>query len=302
MTLAIGMILDALLGEPKWLWSRVPHPAVLMGRVIGWMDEALNQGAARKAKGIAALVVMVLSALAIGLLLRAIPGTVVEVIALAVLLAQRSLCDHVLAVARWMRSSLDDGRHAVAQIVGRDTKEMTEADVARAAIESGAENLSDGVIAPIFWFVIGGLPGLLIYKITNTADSMIGYRTDRHAEFGWAAARFDDLLNWVPARITAGLILLVTLRFDVFDGVVDDAPLHRSPNAGWPEAALAHALNFALSGPRVYNGTVQDYPFVNTRGIRELNADHITEAVWILWRVWAAVLMPALLIGLFLIS
>ncbi len=302
MTLFLGMLLDALLGEPKWLWDRVPHPAVLMGRLVGWADETLNHGAGRKAKGVLTLVILLAIALGIGLILRAIPGGVVEVLVLAVLLAQRSLSDHVLAVARGLRSGLADGRHAVAQIVGRDTKDMGEADIARAAIESGAENLSDGVIAPIFWFVLGGLPGLLAYKITNTADSMIGYRTDRHADFGWAAARFDDLLNWVPARITGALILLVTLRFDVFDRVVDDAPLHRSPNAGWPEAALAHAENFALSGPRVYDGTLQDYPYVNDTGIKELNADHVTQSVWILWRVWGAALVPALLVGLFLLA
>ncbi len=302
MTLFLGMLLDALLGEPKWLWDRVPHPTVLMGRLVGWADKTLNHGAGRKAKGVLTLVILLAIALGIGLILRAIPGGVVEVLVLAVLLAQRSLSDHVLAVARGLRSGLADGRHAVAQIVGRDTKDMTEADIARAAIESGAENLSDGVIAPIFWFVLGGLPGLLAYKITNTADSMIGYRTDRHADFGWAAARFDDLLNWVPARITGALILLVTLRFDVFDRVVDDAPLHRSPNAGWPEAALAHAENFALSGPRVYDGTLQDYPYVNDSGIKELNADHVTQSVWILWRVWGAAFVPALLVGLFLLA
>ncbi len=302
MTLFLGMILDALLGEPKWLWSRVPHPAALMGHAINWTDEALNAGAGRKAKGALTLVGLVAIALVLGLILRWIPGGVAEVLVLAVLLAQRSLSDHVLAVAKGLRVSLSEGRHAVAQIVGRDTTQMDEADAARAAIESAAENLSDGVIAPIFWFVLGGLPGLLIYKVTNTADSMIGYRTDRHAQFGWAAARFDDLLNWVPARITAGLILLVTLRIDVFERVVDDAPQHRSPNAGWPEAALAHALNFALSGPRVYDGVLQDDPFVNASGIRELNADHIHEVVWILWRVWGAVLALALAVGLFLIS
>ena len=302
MTLALGMILDALLGEPKWLWSRIPHPAVLMGRLIGWADETLNFGAGRKAKGILTVAMLVLLGVTAGLILQAIPGTFVDVIVLGNLLAQRSLSDHVMAVARGLRSSVSDGRHAVAQIVGRDTAEMSGSDIARAAIESAAENLSDGVVAPIFWFVLAGLPGLLTYKLINTADSMIGYRTDRHAQFGWAAARFDDLLNWVPARITAGLILLVTLRFDMLDSVLDDAPQHRSPNAGWPEAALAHALNFALSGPRRYNGTLHDYPFVNPKGIRDLNADHISECTGILWRVWVAVLLPALAFGLFLIS
>ncbi len=302
MTIALAMILDAIFGEPKAIWDRIPHPAVLMGRLVGWMDEALNVGSARKAKGIVALIGLGLVAVVLGLVLHAIPGTVVDILVLAVLLAQRSLHDHVRAVARGMRISGEAGRAAVAQIVGRDTTDMDDPAVARAAIESAAENLSDGVIAPLFWFAILGLPGLLLYKFTNTADSMIGYRTQRHAEFGWAAARFDDLLNWLPARLTAGLIILVTFRFDTFDSVREDAPRHRSVNAGWPEAALAHALNFALSGPRTYHGEMLDFPFVNEKGIRDLGADHIIETLGVLWRVWAAALFPALVIGLFLIS
>ncbi len=292
MTLFFAMLLDAILGEPKWLWSKVPHPAVLMGRAVAWLDETLNSDPLARQKGVAAMLALVIGAGLLGLILRVIPGNIVDILVLAVLLAQRSLSDHVLDVARGLRASLAAGRAAVGQIVSRDTSAMDESAVARSAIESAAENLSDGVVAPIFWFLIGGLPGLLIYKITNTADSMIGYLTPRHARFGWAAAKLDDVLNWLPARITAVMILLVTWRFDVMDKVMEEAPNHRSPNAGWPEAALAHAQNFALSGPRSYDGELRDEPFVNENGIRDLNADHINEAVGILWRVWALMLVP----------
>ncbi len=293
LTLFVAMVLDALLGEPKWLWSRLPHPAVLMGRAIDRADQRFNSGTARKGKGGAVMAGFVGAAALIGLALQAIPGVVVDIVVLAILLAQRSLCDHVIAVAKALTTSLRDGQEAVAQIVGRDTKNMDESAVARSAIESGAENLSDGVIAPIFWFVIAGLPGLLIYKISNTADSMIGYKTERHADFGWAAARFDDALNYLPARITAVLMAVSLWRVDTLGEVAHDAPAHRSPNAGWPEAAMAYALNIALSGPRMYDGQLREYPFVNEDGIRELRARHIREAVRVLWQTWALVLIPA---------
>lgn len=292
------MLLDALLGEPRWLWSRLPHPAVVMGRAIGWMDATFNHGRHRKQKGAAAVFCIVVAAGAVGLVLQAVPGTVVDVLVLAVLLAQRSLCDHLRDVGTGLRQSLPAGRLAVAKIVGRDTAQMTQDAVARSAIESGAENLSDGVIAPLFWFAIGGLPGLLIYKATNTADSMIGYITPRHVDFGWAAAKLDDVLNWVPARLTAAAMLLVTWRWDLAGAVINEAPAHRSPNAGWPEAALAHALHFALSGPRYYDGTLRDYAFVNPRGLRELTAVHIDEAVVLLWKTWGVFLAVALVIAL----
>lgn len=292
------MLLDGLLGEPRWLWSRVPHPAVLMGRLIGWIDATWNVGTHQQLKGAIAMGGLISAAFLLGAGLMALPGHIIDLVILAILLAQRSLSDHVRAVATGLRASLADGRHAVAQIVGRDTAQMQETDIARAAIESGAENLSDGVVAPLFWFFLGGLPGLLIYKVTNTADSMIGYLTPRHAQFGWAAARFDDLLNWVPARLTAVLMLLVTWRWDIAGRVLAEAPLHRSPNAGWPEAALAHALNMALSGPRRYDGALTDDPFVNPRGIRDLGPQHIDEAVLLLWKTWGVLLVAALLLAL----
>ena len=289
MTLVLAMLLDAALGEPRWLWDRLPHPAVLMGRAVGWCDRVLNRGTARRARGIAAMTGLGVLALGLGWALSQL-GPVVEVVVAAILLAQRSLVDHVAAVARDLRISLGDGRRAVAQIVGRDTAAMQSSDVARAAIESAAENLSDGVIAPAFWFLIGGLPGLMLYKITNTADSMIGYRTPRHEAFGWAAARFDDLLNLAPARATAALILATHALWWQWDAVAREARQHRSPNAGWPEAAMARALGVALSGPRSYHGTQQEFPYVNVNGHRDIGATEIEAACRALWRTWGAAL------------
>lgn len=289
MTLILAMLLDAWLGEPRWLWSRAPHPAVLMGRLIGWADARFNRGAARRLNGVAVMVVLGLGAVGLGAVLAAL-GPVVEVIVAAILIAQRSLVEHVLAVADGLRQGLPQGRAAVAMIVSRDTGAMDESAVARAAIESAAENMSDGVVAPLFWFAVGGLPGLLLYKITNTADSMIGYRTPRHEAFGWAAARFDDLLNLLPARGTAVLIAVTQSVWRDWRGIVADAGLHRSPNAGWPEAAMARALGIALSGPRAYDGRMQEFPFVNAVGRKPLLAQDIEAAARVLWAVWVAVL------------
>ena len=299
LTAFFAMILDAVLGEPKWLWNRVPHPAVLMGRAVGYADRRLNNGENKRAKGIAAIAVLSIVAIILGLVLKAIPSTVIDILVVAILIAQKSLVTHVRDVAHALRQSLPDARKAVAQIVGRDVTDMDENDVARSAIESAVENVSDGVIAPLLWFVVAGLPGILLYKIVNTADSMIGHRTEKYTDFGWAAARFDDVLNFIPARITAIMILIVNWRFDILLEVTEDAPLHRSPNAGWPEAATAHSLNIALSGPRSYDGKRQDFPFANPNGIRELNADHIDEVIVLLWKIWGLALIPAIIATLF---
>ena len=194
--LALALVLDAVFGEPDWLWRRMPHPAVLFGRGIERLERLLNAGANRRAKGaVAILVLVVVVWLAGWLLSQGIFRGVFEVLGAAVLLAQRGLTDHVGAVADGLRVSLAEGRGAVARIVGRDPETLDQAGVARAAIESAAENFSDGVVAPVFWFLVGGLPGIAVYKAVNTADSMIGHRSARFAEFGWAAARLDDLLN-----------------------------------------------------------------------------------------------------------
>lgn len=297
MTLIVAMLLDAALGEPRWLWNRFPHPAVLMGRLIGWCDARFNKGDQKQTMGVLVLIGLCAGAGLLGWLIEEMPTSILDMVILAILLAQKSLVDHVQVVADALRLSLGDARKSVAMIVGRDTRTMDEPAVARSAIESASENLSDGVIAPIFWFAVAGLPGLLIYKITNTADSMIGYRTSKYEEFGWAAARFDDLLNLIPARLTALLIWAVTKRPNPAP-ILREAPLHRSPNAGWPEAAMAHGLDIALSGPRSYDGQMADYPFVNGDGTHDLGPDDIDNAVRVLWKVWALALASAILLVL----
>lgn len=293
-----ALLLDAALGEPKWLWDRLPHPAVLMGRAVGWLDRTLNHGADRRAKGVLAVVALVTGAGLPGWLIAAVPDFgMLEVIAAAILLAQRSLVDHVQAVGDGLRLSLAEGRRMVARIVGRDTGALDGPGVARAAIESAAENLSDGVVAPVFWFLVAGLPGMLIYKAVNTADSMIGHRTPRHEAFGWAAARLDDVLNWIPARITAALIALAHGWFDARP-ILRDGPLHRSPNAGWPEAAMAVVLDVALSGPRSYHGVTKDYPWVWPEGRRDPGPAAVDAAVSALWRAWGLMLAVVVVLAL----
>ena len=284
-----AMLLDAVLGEPAWLWSRVPHPVVIIGRGVAALDHRLNHGAHRRAKGILACLLLAVAAIASGRAL-ALSGPVTEVLVAAILLAQNSLTGHVRAVAEALGRSVPDGRQAVSRIVSRDCREMTGPQVARAAIESGAENLSDGVVAPAFWFLVGGLPGLILYKCVNTADSMIGYRNERYLAFGWAAARGDDLLNLIPARLTAVLIALLSRRIGSWPDIAADARRHRSPNAGWPEAAMARALGIALAGPRSYDGRMRDLAWVNGDACREIGPADINASVTLLWQAWAACL------------
>lgn len=289
MVVIAAMVLDALLGEPAWLWSRVPHPAVMMGRVIGFADDMFNAGSYRRAKGVMVVVALVVMGAGIGWAIEAVPTVIPDIVIGAILLAQRSLVDHVRAVADALRGSIAEARREVAKIVGRDTADMTRPDIARAAIESAAENLSDGVIAPIFWFLIAGLPGIIVYKFINTADSMIGYRTPKHERFGWAAARLDDGMNLIPARLTA-------LAFWVFGAngswadIRRDACLHRSPNAGWPEAALSRNIGISLSGPRSYDGETKDFPWVNAGGRKDAGPADINRAVRMLWAAWGVTL------------
>ena len=294
MTLALllvaALLMDAALGEPRWLWDRLPHPAVLMGRVVSELETRLNAGDNRRTKGVLAVAALILCGLVLGGVLSLF-GPIVEVAVCAILLAQRSLVQHVDAVGQGLRLSLDAGRRAVALIVSRNTEEMTGAQVARSAIESGSENLSDGVVAPAFWFLIGGLPGLLVYKLINTADSMIGYRTPRYEDFGWAAARLDDLLNLIPARLTSVMIALIGGQIGQWYYIRRDAARHKSPNAGWPEAAMARALDLALAGPRSYDGRMQDLAWVNGTARKSIGAPEIDATVAMLWKVWAFMLV-----------
>ncbi|MGV6840116.1 MAG: adenosylcobinamide-phosphate synthase CbiB [Planktomarina sp.] len=295
--IALAMIIDAIFGEPRWLWSRIPHPAALFGRGIALADKRFNTGQNGAVRGAALMAVMVGVAIGFGVLVQYISALAAVLIA-AILIAQKSLVDHVADVAAALRMDLNAGRKSVAMIVGRDTKDMTAPQVARAAIESAAENFSDGVVAPIFWFAVAGLPGILVYKVINTADSMIGYRTPKYERFGKAAARLDDVLNLVPARLTAGMILFTHGQITQLWTLRGDARLHRSPNAGWPEAAIARVLNIALSGPRSYHGQVTDFPWVNAAGRTEIGPKDIDASIRVLWRAWALLLVLAVAISL----
>jgi adenosylcobinamide-phosphate synthase len=271
--LLAALALDAVSGDPDWLWRRVPHPVVLMGWLIERLDRRFNHGLdtnANRTAGLAALVILIAltAGLALGLdwLLSQHPlGLIADTVIVAILLAQRSLYDHVSRVfAAFESAGLPAAREAVSMIVGRDPNRLDEAGVCRAAIETTAENFSDGIVAPAFWYLIGGLPGIFIYKAVNTADSMIGHRTPRHEAFGWAAARLDDVLNLIPARLSAVFIVFAAPLTGAnargaWTAMRRDAGRHRSPNAGWPEAAMAGALGVALAGPRHYAaGQVED--------------------------------------------
>ena len=293
------MLLDSRLGEPKWLWSRIPHPVTVMGAAIAATDKWLNAGRLKRLKGALSIAALVALFFGLGWGLALIPDAgVLEIVLAAILIGHRSLTEHVAAVALALGESLDAGRGAVSKIVGRDVADLDQSAVARAAIESAAENFSDGVVAPVFWFLIFGLPGIVAYKLVNTADSMIGYRTEKYRAFGWAAARLDDVVNYIPARIAAGLIALSAGSKAAVKVIRRDAGRHRSPNAGWPEAAMAGALGVALSGPRMYDGQMTNDGFVNAAGRKELGVADIKAAVAQLWRAWALMLGLIALAGL----
>ncbi len=290
--LAMALILDAIFGEPDWLWRRVPHPAVLMGRAVDRSETLLNYGGWRYLKGVAAVALLLLVSLAISLPLSwsGFHG-VFEVLGAAILLAQRSLSQHVNAVAEGMQVSLAEGRARVAMIVGRDPETLDENGVVRAAVESAAENWSDGVVAPAFWFLVAGLPGIVACKMINTADSMIGHRNERYARFGWAAARLDDLMNLIPARLSGLLICMIGGRRKALKVMWRDAGKHKSPNAGWPESAMAATLGIAIAGPRVYDGVTTDDPFLNNEGRHDLAEVDIRDAMTTLWVAWIVMLL-----------
>ncbi len=270
--LLLAVAIDALIGDPAPVYRRLAHPVTLIGRLVETLDDRLNRETAgparRRTAGAAAALLLLALSFGLGWLVQAAlrrfgGGWIAEALLISIFLAQRSLHDHVAEVARALGAEgLAGGRQAVARIVGRDPESLDEAGVSRAALESLAENLSDGVTAPLFWGLLLGFPGVLAYKAVNTADSMIGHRTPRHLAFGWAAARLDDLLNLIPARLAALILAAAALVFPgcsvkgALRAMRSDAARHRSPNAGWPEAAMAGALGLALAGPRRYGGEV----------------------------------------------
>jgi len=266
----LALAVEAGVGYPDALFVRIGHPVAWIGALIAALDRRLNldtdTAARRRLKGALALALLLATSLAAGAAIEAaalaLPLGLALLAALSSsLLAQRSLYVHVDAVAEALGVSLEEGRRAVAKIVGRDVTQLDEAGVARAAIESLAENFSDGVVAPALWLAAFGLPGALAYKAVNTADSMIGHRTPRFEAFGWASARLDDLLNFLPARLSAGLIAFAAAMLTAASAsgasaaALRDARKHASPNAGWPEAAIAGALGLTLGGPRAYGET-----------------------------------------------
>ena len=301
------MLVELCVGYPATLHRAIGHPVTWMGRLIAWLDRALNRETAtpqaRRAAGVAAVLILlaIVGALAFlvqSALLRLPFGILAAALVASTLVAQRSLHRHVADVAAALETGgVAAGRQAVAHIVGRDTEKLDAAGVARAAIESLAENFSDAIVAPVFWMAIGGLPGAALYKAINTADSMIGHRTPRHQAFGWAAARLDDLVNLPASRLSALLLVAAAALSGngagaAWRAVRRDAGKHRSPNAGYPEAAMAGALGLSLAGPRVYGGALVDDAFTGD-GRREAEAADIRRAL-ALYRTADAVLIVLL--------
>lgn len=293
LMLLVALVLDCLFGDPPWLYRRIEHPVALLGKLIAWGEQRLNKAGDGRARafvnGIGLTLLVTLLAFAVGAALSDILGRIplgwlLEAVLASSLIAYRGLLEHVMAVARGLDRGLDDGRAAVAHIVGRDPQSLDRGGVARAAIESLAENFSDGTVAPAFWFLILGLPGLCAYKAINTLDSMIGHRSARYAWFGKAAARLDDLVNLIPARIAGTLLVFAACVLPranaaaAWTTMLRDARKHRSPNAGWPEAAMAGALEVALAGPRHYGHDSVNDPWIG-KGRAELDAPDIRRAL-----------------------
>ena len=306
--MVVAMSVDALLGWPDPLFARIGHPVTWLAGLIDFLDKNWNRSSAsagvRRAAGAAAALIVIALAVAAAsaiqsLLISEWSRIYVAGILAWPLVALRSLSDHVAAVALALQSSnIETARLAVARIVGRDPSSLDEAGIARAAIESLAENASDGVVAPVFWGALFGLPGIVGYKAINTLDSMIGHRTIRHKAFGWAAARIDDLANFVPARLTGFLFAVVAQSPSAaWSCMARDARRHRSMNAGWPEAAMAGALGVRLSGPRVYQGSVAEEPWLN-EGARDPRAEDILAGLKLYRRAMILLAGALIILGL----
>lgn len=293
----LALLVEAIAGYPQALLTRIGHPVTWMGTLITRAEMVWNEGhlsfARARLRGILALATVVLVTVSAALLIDhaldlALPvwaALIAEALLASTLLAARSLDDHVTDVAEALEArGLAGGRQAVSRIVGRDPETLDEPGVSRAAIESLAENFSDGVVAPLFWLIVGGLPGCAAYKAINTADSMIGHKSERYLAFGWAAARLDDLVNLPASRLSAIWLVAAARVMPGADwrtaalSALTDAPRHRSPNAGWPEAAMAGALGLALAGPRSYGGKRVDDAWMGS-GRRDATAADIHRAL-----------------------
>ncbi|MGB0958918.1 MAG: adenosylcobinamide-phosphate synthase CbiB [Halocynthiibacter sp.] len=275
LAMAIAILIDAIIGWPNALFRQIGHPVTWIGAGITRLEAQFNTGDAavrRKNGTLTAMITIGVTVIIAALIMCLLPDTGLGTVILGILawpfVAIRSLHDHVAAVGDPIRKGdIAGARRAVSMIVGRNPKTLSQRGVIRAAIESLAENTSDGVIAPLFWGALFGLPGIAGYKAINTLDSMIGHKSDRYLHFGRFSALTDDVVNWVPARITGGLFAICgRARKTALDVMKSDAALHRSPNAGWPEAAMAACLGIRLSGPRIYDGIQTDDPWVNETG------------------------------------
>lgn len=306
--LIVALIVDRLIGDPSWLYRHIPHPVEVIGGVIADLEHRTFGRVAKAGtllkRGRTVTLLLVVASLLIGLVIQwlclLLPyGWVLLGILMSTLLAQVSLADHVRAVADGLDEGLSQGREAVAHIVGRDPDQLDEAGVARSAIESLAENFSDGVVAPAFYGVVLGLPGMLAYKAINTADSMIGHKSERYLHFGRFAAKLDDVVNWLPARASAFLIVIGArlMRGSSFarswQTIGRDAHRHRSPNGGWPEAAMAGALDIRLSGPRSYHGETTDDAWIGI-GNPDLASGDIDRALRLFW--WSCAVLAGFVV------
>ena len=279
LPLLLGWLLDFIFGDP----SRLPHPIVWFGKMISWGEHHLNKGCHRMAKGaVMAIVLILMVFFVVWGLKRIIPNTVLwlilDTIIIFYCLAGTTLIREVREVFLALDRSLDEGRQQVARIVGRDTSQLSAQEVRSAALETLAENLSDGVIAPLFWLALLGTPGMLAYKMVNTLDSMIGYRTERYKDFGCWAAHIDDVANYIPARLTALLMVIASGKLSLLKFVWKNGRRHASPNSGYPEAALAGILNCRFGGPHYYFGELFDKPYIGEKD-RELTTKDMHTAV-----------------------
>lgn len=279
----VGWLLDVLLGDP----ASLPHPVVLFGKMIARGEHTLNKGQHRRLKGALLAITLVLLAFCVTWLLLKLCAMLspwlsiaLQIILIFFCLAGTTLIREVRQVFIALDRSLEEGRQQVARIVGRDTTQLTAQEVRKAALETLAENLSDGVIAPMFWYLLLGVPGMMAYKMVNTLDSMIGYHSERYLQFGSFAARMDDVANYLPARLTALLMVLSAGKPQLLSFVKQFGRCHASPNSGYPESALAGILDCRFGGPHIYFGEVFDKPYIGTND-RELTTEDMKKAVMI---------------------
>lgn len=302
LPLLAGALLDALIGDPAWL----PHPVVGMGKLIGGAEKALNHGARRMLKGaLAAIILIAFTYLLFFFLthwlyvLNRWAGICFEALMVFCFLAGKTLIREVRMVFQAVDESLDKGRAQLARIVGRDTAQLDAQEIRTAALETLAENLSDGVIAPLFWYMLLGIPGMAAYKMINTLDSMIGYKTDRYKDFGCWAAHIDDIANWVPARLTALLMVLVAGRPGLLGFVHKYGRQHASPNSGYPESALAGILDCRFGGTHSYFGQEFYKPYIGENP-RELTTNDARKAIRI--NILSEVLMVLIVAALYIVT